>query len=169
MNKKTQLIVTLTFVLMAISIWTQIDSSYKSKSVEGQLANRTANAGHSSCHIEVGNAILERKTNGFKDFEFLSVIVIARCNRFQENVKVELEIWKKGKYFDHKVTKLTNDSADIHNGGYVVTFRNLGVTCKSRKHTVYYGIASVSATIDQKTMQTPQVISSTPTTLPCGT
>lgn len=169
MNKKYRLILPLAFVCMAISFSTQITSSNKSNSDAMRIASKTADLKHSNCHIEVGNAILERKMKGFRDFDFLSVIVIARCNRFQNNVNVELEIWKRGRYFNHRVTKLTNGPANLKMSGYVVTFRNLGVTCKSRKQTVYYGIASVSATIDQKTMQTPQVISSTPTTLPCGT
>lgn len=169
MKKTTQLIITLVTISIAISAWTEMTNGRDLKLNHDVEANEVVDGKRTNCHIEVNNAALERKSKGFRNFNFLSVLVTARCNLFQDNVKVDLEIWKKGKYFNHRVAKLINDPTEGNVSGYVVSFRNLGVVCKSAKQTIYYGIASVSATIDQETMQTPKVISSTPITLPCGT
>jgi hypothetical protein len=121
------------------------------------------------CHIEVDEAKLETVDEGFKVEKMVTVDVFARCDDYQKNAQVTLEIWKEGKYFPHRVARISNNPHGTTFSGHDIHFVNMGVTCKNSNHTVYYGIASVQAIIKGKNKETPQVTSMSPTILPCGT
>lgn len=121
-----------------------------------------------NCRIEVSDAFLQERTRGFSDEELVAVEVISSCNRKQENVQIDLEIWKVGKYFNHKIATFHTNPRDKSSSGNVVRTLLLGVPCKNSEKTAYFGIASSIATIQGKRKETPQVMSMSPTNLACG-
>jgi hypothetical protein len=122
-----------------------------------------------NCHIEVDEAKLKTVTQNFKEQRIVSVDVFARCDDYQKNAQITLEIWKTGRYFPHRVATIQNNPNDPAFSGHNIHFVNMGVTCKNSNSTVYYGFASVQAIIKGKNRETPQVLSMSPTRLFCGT
>lgn len=122
-----------------------------------------------NCRIEVSDAYLQQRTVGFSDEEFATVDVISSCNEMQSDVQIDLEIWKAGKYFNHKVATFHTDPRASASSGNVVRTLLLGVPCKNSEKTTYFGIASSVATIEGERKETPQVRSMSPVTLACGT
>ena len=120
------------------------------------------------CHIEVGPARIATRTKAGKEDRYVTVDVNARCDQFQKNSLITLEIWKEGKYFPHRVAKFQNDPMDPSFSGHKVSLLNFGVSCKDSTITNYYGIASVKALIGGKHKETPQVTSFLPSSLHCG-
>ena len=82
MKKTTQLIITLVTISIAISAWTEMTNSRHLKVNHDVKATEAVEGKRTNCHIEVDNAALERKTKGFRNFDFISVLVTARCNLF---------------------------------------------------------------------------------------
>lgn len=62
-----------------------------------------------NCRVEVSDAYLQQRTVGFSDEELATVDVISSCNEMQSDVQIDLEIWKTGKYLNHKVASFHTD------------------------------------------------------------
>lgn len=122
-----------------------------------------------NCHVEVGNARLEYKMQGFEDKAFLTADVFAQCNKYQKNAQVNLEIWKEGLFFAHRVVRIQNDPSKLQFSGRDIKFINLGIDCKNLRISTYSVVASVSATIGGSRKETPQIYSVSQSKLPCGT
>jgi hypothetical protein len=120
------------------------------------------------CRIEVSDAYLQQRTRGFSDEELVAVEVISSCNQKQENVQIDLEIWKVGTFFNHKIATFHTNPRAKSSSGYVVHTFLLGVPCKNSKKITYFGIASSIATIQGKRKETPRVMSMSPKSFSCG-
>jgi hypothetical protein len=167
--KKT-LVISVSIIISALLI--SMGIAVKSKNDFNRLIFK--NSGFSeyiplaNCRIEVSDAYLYQHTIGFSDEQLATVDVISSCNEVQSDVRIDLEIWKVGRYFNHKVATFHTDPRAKSSSGNVVRTLLLGVPCKNSEKTTYFGIASSVATIKGERKETPQVRSMSPATLACG-
>lgn len=167
---KKVLVVSISLLISALVI--SIGITVKSKNEFNSLIFK--NAGFSeykplaNCRIEVSDAYLQQRTSGFSEEELVTVDVISSCSEKQLDVQIDLEIWKVGKFFNHKVSTFHTSPKSIPSSGNVLRTLLLGVPCKNSEKTEYFGIASSTATINGKRKETPQVMSMSPKSLSCG-
>jgi hypothetical protein len=120
------------------------------------------------CRVEISDPSLERKSEGFNEVNYLNVDVLSRCSKYQRNVLVQLEIWREGRFFNHRVLELRNDPFSKESHGYSLNFNDMGFRCRTSDGATYFGKVAVRSTIAGKGKETPWITSLSSKYLPCG-
>jgi hypothetical protein len=154
---------------LILSIGLAVKSHNDLEKMRGQLSWFSEYKPLPNCHVEVGDARLEYKTQDFRDKTFLTADVFAQCDTFQRNAQVTFEIWKQGALFAHRVIRVQNNPTIPKYSGRDIAFTNLGSECKNSIISTYFVVASVSATKSGRRKETPQISSMAFSRLPCGT
>ena len=120
------------------------------------------------CGIEVENAHLSTYLYRQTGFDAVKVKAKSTCTTATGNVILTVKIMKRGFIFDHVVWSHSERSNYVPAN---VSFENKSTLfkCKNTTKTIFYGIASSTATIDGKFYRTGEVKSDKSVQLSCGT
>ncbi len=121
------------------------------------------------CFIEIGDPHLSTYLQERRGTRAVKVDAESRCNFFQQNVRLLVRIYKKGRFSDHLVREFETDPVNPKSSGFTVKNWQTHEICKNRKETIYYGTAFAQAEINGKLRRTTLARSADSEPLKCGT
>jgi hypothetical protein len=121
------------------------------------------------CFIEVCDPHISTFLQERRGIRAVKVDAESRCNFFQQNVRLLVRIYKKGRFSDHLVKEFETDPVNPQSSGFTVKNWQTYEICKNRKETIYYGTAFARAEINGKLRSTTLARSADSEPLKCGT
>jgi hypothetical protein len=121
------------------------------------------------CFIEIGDPHLSTYLQERRGTRAVKVDAESRCNFFQQNVRLLVRIYKKGRFSDHLVREFETDPVNPKSSGFTVKNFQTYEICKNRIETIYYGTAFAQAEINGKLRRTTLARSADSEPLKCGT
>lgn len=121
------------------------------------------------CRIEVDDAHISTFIRKFMGVRAVKVDTRSTCSTRQEQVRLTVEIFKLGKFFNHFVFRDSTPPFDSKSSGFVVTNYKTFKLCKNSVSTQYFGVAYSRALIQGKWKNTVRTRSLHSVTLKCGT
>lgn len=121
----------------------------------------------SACYIKVDDPHI---SNYYLSRGEVRVKVNARsiCGIGHSEVKLTIEIWKRGRIGSNFVRKFTTEPLSRTSSGTRVELKNASVICLNEKETSYFAYAYSKAIVHGKKRRTPVAVSDT-VNLKCGT
>lgn len=121
------------------------------------------------CRIEIDNAHISTSLLQKRGARAVKVNARSICNRYQSEVKLNVRIYKVGRFWNQKVMESTTNPYARTSSGFRITNNSTSRTCTSRRKTLYFGVASATALIDGQIFVAPSARSPQIIQLRCGT
>jgi hypothetical protein len=121
------------------------------------------------CFIRVDNPHLSNSIKKLKGFDAVKVKATSTCDQQIRNLKITVEIYKKGFLRNYEVVKGSYEMAELIPANQKVENKGTWERCKNRKRTRYFGVAYAEAIINGKYMSTNRVWTDKIVLLACGT
>lgn len=121
------------------------------------------------CFIKIGDPHISRYLLERRGIRAVKVNAESRCNYFQQNVRLKVRIYKKGRFSNYFVREFEIDPSNPKSSGFIVKNWQSYEICKNQKRTIYFGTAISQAEINGRILTTPVARSADSEPLKCGT
>lgn len=121
------------------------------------------------CFIKIGDPHISKYLLERRGIRAVKVDAESRCNYFQQNVRLKVRIFKKGRFSNYFVKEFEIDPSNPKSSGFIVKNWQSYEICKNQKKTIYFGTATSQAEINGRILTTPVARSANSKPLKCGT
>lgn len=153
--------------LLPFAIAVALFSSWMPASSDTNQSSYDEPGPRSSCYIKIDNPHI---STFYLDRKQRRVKVNARsvCSQGHVNVKLTIEIWKRGFFGSELVKKFSTNPSAKSSSGEKVELKSASVGCRNQKNTKYFAYGYASAKINGKPTKTSYATTAF-ITLNCGT
>lgn len=130
---------------------------------------RAVDGPRTKCNIRVDDPHISKSIKRYRGFRAVKVNARSKCNVDMTNLRLTVEIYKKGFFKDHLVNREFVAVKGLVPRNVVIKNQDTWERCSNSRRTTYYGIAYASALIAGKKVNTPRVASLKLVSLNCGT
>jgi hypothetical protein len=121
------------------------------------------------CRIQIHNPHISTYFSNKVGKAYVKIDAESVCNIPQSQVKLTVELYKRGKFGGQLVSSTTTDPKNPKSSGLLVKNYNTFTPCIDTKSTTYYGLAYASAVVSGKPVYAGKTFTQGFSKIACGT